>query len=149
MYRYVLANNTTGAAYTTGDWRTYPVNTEEYDDIGIGLASSIWTFPEGEYTVETHSCDNGTGGNRQKNARFINVNTSAVVAYGMSGFYVNGTQYDEISVLGCFLVTAAMVSGGNNTFRLEWKTSVNSNFGRPFNGGVDEVYAEILFTKAA
>ena len=49
-YSYTVAYNVDGGTYTTGTTlQTRPLNTEEYDTIGITLASNALTMPAGSY----------------------------------------------------------------------------------------------------
>jgi len=65
QYTQTVAYNVNGGSYSTGHvWQTRPLNTEDYDNIGITLSSNALTLPAGTYAWNVSGSGNSLDWNK-------------------------------------------------------------------------------------
>lgn len=143
-YTYTVAANTAGGSSTASAWTVRPINTEDYDNIGITLGSNQLTIPAGIYLM------NATGltfadTSYSSRLRFQNITAGTTLALSSSDFAGNTAMELEPTIFPT-LVTLTVPT----VVELQYYVTVakaTTGLGVAANIGVSEIYAQIFIQK--
>ena len=98
---------TQGGTFTSGDWRTRDINTEDNDDDGIvSISSNQFTLQAGTYHIHAQCCAVGVDNH---SARIYNITDGSTTLTGLA----NKTNEENVSsfaqVIGQFTISGAKV----------------------------------------
>jgi hypothetical protein len=110
-------SGTDGGTFTSGDWRIRTLNNEIFDDIGVTIATNVFTLPAGTFYIKWKCPAFGV---QRHMSRLYDVDGAAVVEYGTSAYDQLSTANDVGSSVGWAKVTP----GSPNQYRIEHRCEV-------------------------
>ena len=144
-YTYTVSAGTNGPTYTSGAFRTVPINTENSDPKSIGtLSSNQITLGAGTYTIQAWTNVQAATSNVGTKTRIRDITNSTTLVIGPSAFQSSNQSADaNPPLLGMFTLS------GSTAIEFQIRPSVNTTAITAPNLGESEVYTQILITKVA
>jgi hypothetical protein len=147
-YTHTLSSGTNGGTTIASTWTVRPINTEDYDEIGITLSSNQLTIPAGTYLISATSrtlSASGTAGGA--GARLRNITDSTTIG-------LSGGEYDGQTTLSAnsAILPAKFTIAGSKVIELQYyvtQAQTTNGLGYPLSSGEDEIYAQIFIEKVA
>jgi hypothetical protein len=142
LYEDQKAANTAGGTATSGSWLTRVLNTEVFDDIGIGLAANQLTLPAGIYRIECFAPFVASDRSRMK-LRDITNGVDLLFSNSQNGSSGNGAAIMSH-------MAGLITLGASTVVELQYRvqtTRATNGLGVESNFGVTEIYSRILLTK--
>ena len=137
----VKGNTTQGGSFTSGDWRTRDITTEETDPDGIvSISSNQFTLQAGTYHIYASCCAVGVDNH---NCRIYNITDSSTTLTGLANKNQEENVSDYAHVRGQFTIAAA------KTFELQHRcqTTVTTHGFGAYASWNNNVYSTIEIYK--
>ena len=137
----VKGNTTQGGSFTSGDWRTRDITTEETDPDGIvSISSNQFTLQAGTYHIYASCCAVGVDNH---NCRIYNTTDSSTTLTGLANKNQEENVSDYAHVRGQFTIAAA------KTFELQHRcqTTVTTHGFGAYASWNNNVYSTIEIYK--
>ena len=146
-YTYSVSSGTNGGSSTANAWTTRPINTEEFDDIGITLSANQITIPAGTYLMQASGkfiADTAYAAR----VRLQNITATSTIA-------VSDTDYagNTAIMLTPYLMPAKVTFAVSTVVELQYYTTLakaTTGLGNPASiASTNEIYAQLFIEKIA
>lgn len=136
--KHYVSSGPNGGAFTSGDWRTKPLNLLEGDTDFISLSSNQFTLQAGIYYIDIDSPANKVNRNQ---ARLYNITDSTTAIYGSNEYMTNSggtSKQNKSNIKGKLILNSA------KTFEVQHRCET-SNATDGF--GVGNAWGDGVFTQ--
>ena len=128
------ASGVAGGTATSGSFQIRVLNTEIYDDIGISIATNVFTLPAGTFYIHWAAPARGVNSHM---SRLYDVTNSAVVEYGSTALDAAAPYDNQNTSIGYAKVTPSVATG----YRIEhqvYTTVASYGWGYPASYSVEK-----------
>ena len=123
-----------GGTATSGSWEIRTLQTEIYDDIGISIATNVFTLPAGTFYIHWTAPARGVNSHM---SRLYDVTNAAVVEYGTTALVAAAPYDNNNTTIGYAKVTPSVATG----YRIEhqvYTTVASYGYGYPASYSVEK-----------
>lgn len=141
-------SGTTGPTYTTGAWRTVPINTEVSDAGGLGaiVSDQLTGLVAGTYEVIAHATVGQWTAHADARLRIRDITGTATLVQGLNTptASTDATTGEVLPLAGVFVLSST------STIEIQLYTDTSlSTAARPVGSGDVEVYSNLYLRKIA